>query len=181
MVSSTGKRSLPSRARRARSPRSRPAWAKRLAPHQHRRQKCHEGGGGINPIGPVPLDRHVAPNLPSQIDLSQAGNEDGHAAEGSDCPFGLAQNQPLVRQQRSDPPRNGFVRGIGFHRSVVSKAYHPNEAQLRNSGSMSATRCSPSDSTTRSTTPGFAAMPRICSITACSIAGADTERVGHWL
>jgi hypothetical protein len=24
----------------------------------------------------------VAPNLPSQIDLSQAGNEDGHAAEG---------------------------------------------------------------------------------------------------
>jgi hypothetical protein len=134
MVSSTGKRSLPSRARRARSPRSRPAWAKRLAPHQHRRQKCHEGGGGINPIGPVPLDRHVAPNLPSQIDLSQAGNEDGHAAEGSDCPFGLAQNQPLVRQQRSDPPQNGFVRGIGFRPSVVSKAYHPNEAQLRNSG-----------------------------------------------
>jgi hypothetical protein len=63
----------------------------------------------------------MLPNLPDQIDLPQKRNEDGHSAEGSYRPFGLAQDHPLAGQQSGDFPPDRFVPSLGLHISVVSK------------------------------------------------------------
>jgi len=37
--------------------------------HQHSHQKGHERGRRIDLVGRLPLDRHVPPKLPNQVDF----------------------------------------------------------------------------------------------------------------
>jgi len=80
-----------------------------LGAHQHRDQKRGECRRRIDVVGRLPLDRHVLPELPSQVDLPQIGNEDGYPAEGRHGAPGLAQDQPLIGVKRQNLGRDRFV------------------------------------------------------------------------
>src|SRR5215469_6176050 len=107
---------------------------KAFAPCQHRHEKSRKGGSGVDLVGGPPADRHVLPNLFHEPDLPQIGDKDRHTAQRRYGTSGLAESQPLIRQQRLDLARDCIVRCFWFHPSVFSDSYLNWKTELRHSG-----------------------------------------------
>jgi hypothetical protein len=65
-------------------------------------EKRGEGCRGIDLVGRLPLDRHVLPNLFDKPQLGKENYKNRNSAQRRHGTLRLAQNQTMVREQRSD-------------------------------------------------------------------------------
>jgi hypothetical protein len=73
---------------------------------QYGYEKRGEGGRGIDLVGRLPLDRHVLPKLFDKPQLVKEHYKNRNATQRRHGTLRLAQNQPLLREQRADLARD---------------------------------------------------------------------------